>query len=388
MTTERPRWSERTKLVVSLLLLALGVYLLARFSAVIPAFVLALVVAYVISPLVNRLERSLRLPRGLATALAYVLVVAVLVTGMGLLVNPLARQVAVFNLDIQQIFAQVEHLIGRQYTVGTTVIDGMALVRQVEGTLQGLVEPLVGQTVTVLVDVITSLVWLVFIVVVSFYLVKDAAAVNAWLEGIIPPTYRPDFIRLREQINAIWAAFFRGQLLLALVVALLITAVGFLIGLPFALVMGLLAGLLEFLPSLGHGIWLTVASILAFFLGSTWLPLPNWAFLLLVIGLHVVFQQFDLNYLIPRIIGRSVHLPPLVVILGIVAGASLAGVLGIALAAPTIASARVLLRYVYANLFDLEPFPPEEAAPPLPPPTLRWWQRRPAPAEGEADDDS
>jgi predicted PurR-regulated permease PerM len=95
--------------------------------------------------------------------------------------------------------------------------------------------------------------------------------------------------------------------------------------------------------------------------------------MLIVIGLHLIFEQFDLNYLIPRIIGRRVHLPPLVVILGIVAGAVLAGVLGILLAAPTIASARVLGRYVYANLFDLDPFPNTSTSP-LPPPNPRWWQ--------------
>jgi hypothetical protein len=64
-----------------------------------------------------------------------------------------------------------------------------------------------------------------------------------------------------------------------------------------------------------------------------------------------------------------------VVILGIVTGAVLAGVLGILLAAPTIASARVLGRYVYANLFDLEPFT-GHAAPPLPPPNPRWWRKQ------------
>jgi predicted PurR-regulated permease PerM len=137
--------------------------------------------------------------------------------------------------------------------------------------------------------------------------------------------------------------------------------------------MAIFAGLMEFLPSLGHGIWLFVASLLAFFVGSTWLPLPNWIFMLLVIGLHLIFEQFDLNYLIPRIIGRSVHLPPVVVILGIVSGALLAGVLGIFLAAPTIASLRVLGRYIYANLFDLDPFPIASSSP-LPPPNPRWWQ--------------
>ena len=138
--------------------------------------------------------------------------------------------------------------------------------------------------------------------------------------------------------------------------------------------MAVIAGLLEFLPSIGHGIWLVTASLLALFLGSTWMPIPNWAFALLIIGLHIFFQQFDLNYLIPRIIGSRVHLHPLVVILGIVTGALLAGVLGILLAAPTIASARVLGRYIYSNLVDKDPFPTEVAAP-LPPPNPRWWKK-------------
>jgi predicted PurR-regulated permease PerM len=139
--------------------------------------------------------------------------------------------------------------------------------------------------------------------------------------------------------------------------AVIITIVGFVVGLPYALAMGALAGLLEYLPSLGHGIWLFIASLLMFSQGSTWLPLPSWAAMLIVIAIHLVFQQVDLNFLIPRIIGGRVRLQPLVVILGIAAGASLAGVLGIVLAAPTIASARIIGRYLFANLLDQDPFP-------------------------------
>jgi hypothetical protein len=57
-----------------------------------------------------------------------------------------------------------------------------------------------------------------------------------------------------------------------------------------------------------------------------------------------------------------------------VTGALLAGVLGILLAAPTIASMRVLGRYIYANLFDQDPFPGTIASP-LPPPNPRWWRK-------------
>jgi predicted PurR-regulated permease PerM len=144
--------------------------------------------------------------------------------------------------------------------------------------------------------------------------------------------------------------------------------------LPFALGMGIFAGLLEFIPSIGHGIWLVTASVLALTFGSTWLPIPNWVFTLIVIGLHLFYQQFDLNYLMPRIIGRRVQLPPLVIILGIVAGAFLAGVLGILLAAPTIASARVIGRYIYANLLDMDPFPVTMTQPTRPPEPY-WWKR-------------
>ncbi len=98
--------------------------------------------------------------------------------------------------------------------------------------------------------------------------------------------------------------------------------------------------------------------------------------MLIVIGLMLIFEQVDMNYLIPRIVGKRVQLPALVVILGIVAGAILAGVIGIPLAAPTIASLRVIGRYIFANLFDME-WKPVSATQPLPPPRTSWWQHSP-----------
>jgi predicted PurR-regulated permease PerM len=284
----------------------------------------------------------------------------------------LVAQVGGLNVDVQRFIHGVNNLLGQRIYIAGQVFNLDKMFQQAAGALQGVLSPVFGQTLGLAIEVITSLVWVVFIFVVSFYLIKDAAMLHDWMENLVPPQYQTDYIRLRTEIGFIWASFFRGQLTLALVVAILFTVIGLILGLPFSLAMGVFAGLLEFLPSVGHGIWLIIASLLAFFVGSTWMPVPNWVFMLIVIGLHLVYQQFDLNYLIPRIIGRSVHLPPLVVILGIVTGAVLAGVIGILLAAPTIASARVIGRYVYANLFDLDPFPTSVVSP-LPPPNPRWW---------------
>lgn len=356
------------------MLVAFVVYLLARFRIVIPPLILAVILAYVLSPLVNLLQNQLRIHRTIAILLSYLLMIGVMITIPIVIIPILGSQVSVLNLDIQRLITQVESFLGNSTTFLGQNINIDALVERASGSLQNLLEPFVGQTLGLVVDVISSIVWVVFILVVAFYLIKDSAKLKVWFEEHIPPDYREDYVRLLEEINEIWSAFFRGQLILGVVVGTAFTIVGFILGLPFALAMGVFAGFMEFLPSVGHAIWLTVASILAFFIGSTWIPVPNLIFMLIIIGLHLFFEQFDLNYLIPRIIGRRVHLPPLVVILGIVSGAVLAGILGILLAAPTIASARVLGRYVYANLFDLDPFP-QESTSPLPPPNPRWWHR-------------
>jgi len=374
MNSLRPRWSSRTKLAIVFSMGTLCVYLLYRFSEVLAPMILAIILAYVLSPAVSLMEVRFKLRRTLATFLVYLLVMVAIIALLVAIIPSLATQIAGLNLDLQRFLHSIETALDRSYLVAGQVVEVDALYRQLIGSLQGILEPLVGQTLGLAIGVLSSFVWVIFIFVVSFYLVKDGPKLRIWLENIVPPAYRSDYLRIREEINQIWAAFFRGQLVLALVVMLMFTVIGFILGLPFALAMAVFAGLMEFLPSVGHAIWLFVASVLAFFLSSTWLPLPNWAFMLLVIGLHLVFEQFDLNYLIPRIIGRRVHLPPLVVILGIVSGAVLAGVLGILLAAPTIASARVLGRYIYANLFDMEPFP-ESVAPPLPAPNPQWWRR-------------
>jgi len=354
---ERRPWSIASKFLAGVVLLAVSTYLLFRFSLMIPPFILAVILAYVLSPVAGALQRRLRIRRGLATVFTYVILLGLGALLPALFVPSLVQQLSDLNVNVQEIAALVESLLSQDILLGGLRFNLGQLGTPVIEALRALAEPVFGRTLGIAFDVISSFIWAVFIVVVSFYLVKDSARLKNWAKSLPPESLRADAQRLAGEINDVWGAFFRGQLVLALVVAVIITMLSVAIGMPYALAMGVLAGLLEFLPSIGHGIWLFTASVLLFFQGSTWLPIPNWAAMLLVIGLHAVFQQVDLNYLIPRIIGGRVRLHPLVVILGIVAGAAVAGVLGIVLAAPTIASARILGRYTYSRIFDLEPFP-------------------------------
>jgi phosphoglycolate phosphatase len=87
--------------------------------------------------------------------------------------------------------------------------------------------------------------------------------------------------------------------------------------------------------------------------------LSNFWFAILVLAIYLIIQQVESAYLQPRIMGSRLKLHPVVVFTGILLGGMVGGVLGIFLAAPIIATTRVLLGYVYAKLLDQPPFPPE-----------------------------
>jgi predicted PurR-regulated permease PerM len=137
------------------------------------------------------------------------------------------------------------------------------------------------------------------------------------------------------------------------------------IGLPNALLLGLISGIAEFIPNVGAFLAAIPAVLIAFFQNdASWLGRqmsPFW-FAIVVLGLYTLLQQIENLLLVPRVIGRSLNLHPMVVFIGAIAGASIAGILGILLAAPVMATARLIFLYIYQKLNDLPPFPEEVEA--------------------------
>jgi predicted PurR-regulated permease PerM len=349
-------WSTVVKVVVVVFgVLGLGAVVL-RFQDVIAPLVIACLVAYVLIPIINLIAARTRLPRGLVTAAIYLLSFGLVVLAVSLLAPLLLRQALSFQLDFQRIGGYIEALFSEPLHLGNLAVDLAQVYDELIAALSDLVRPLATQTMAVLAGVVSIAIELVFTIIVSFYLIKDGPHMVQWVVRWVPPHLRHDFERLRQELDALWRAFFRGQLLLALTMGMTVGGLMAILGMKNALILGLLAFFLEFLPSIGHGIWLVIAVPLALFQGSLWIPISNLGFALIVLGVHLVLQQVDLNFFIPRIVGRHVRLHPMVVIIGIIGGGLLAGVLGVLLAAPTIASAGVLARYVYCKLLDMDPW--------------------------------
>lgn len=165
-----------------------------------------------------------------------------------------------------------------------------------------------------------------------------------------------EYALLLERLRQTWNAFLLGQLRLAMMVGLIVWLGTLLLGVRGALLLGLLAGVLEVLPGIGPTLATIPAIIIALTQGSTTLPLAKPLFALLVAAFYVAVQQVENAYLVPRVMGQALNLPPLVVMVAVVLGVKIGGLLGAFVAAPCVASLKVLAEYFLAKARGDRPF--------------------------------
>jgi predicted PurR-regulated permease PerM len=361
-----PPWQPSTRLVAAVLLIVLAALLAYALQTALIILMAAVVLAYLLHPLVSRFQRHLHFPRWLAVASVYAVFLALLTAlaaGLGLAVS---QQMEGLVSDLQYLSRLLPELLDQaQEAVLVLGPWSFSISRE---TLQPLLSPLTsaiqpllsgtGQAIGSLVGATASTIGQVVIVlVVGFYLLLDYRMVDRSLVTLTPEPYQEDVQRLTRQTELIWQAFLRGQLGLSLAVGMAVAILLSLLGVRFSLGLGLIAGVLEFVPGFGPLISAALAGLVALFQGENWLGLSPLAFAMLVVGVMSLVQLVENNYLVPRFIGVSLRLHPIVVLVAVVAGASVAGLLGVLIAAPAAATLRLWLGYVYFKVVGLEGWP-------------------------------
>ena len=378
LSNNSPLWSRTTKTIVVVGALLLLAALFLRFRTLIIMLVMAAILAYLLDPLISFIDRRTNIRRGLIIAVVYLVLAAALVGGFFALGVASYQQAA--NL-IEQAPALIENsaaalalLANRTepLTIGPFSLNpDIVPWERLPEELLGMVQPLLTQGGSVVSRFASSTARtvfnLLFIFVLSIYLATDLPRFGGYVKSFAQqPGYREDAEQLMPRLRHVWSAYLRGQIILALVIFLTVWIGLTLLGVQNSLALGLLAGLLEFLPNVGPVISAGVTIIVAFFQPSNYMGLASWQFALVVLALMIVIQQLENHLLVPRIVGGALDLHPIIVIVGLFMGASLAGILGAILAAPIIASLKLFGTYAWRKLFDLPPFPDEE--PPEEPP--------------------
>jgi len=334
-----------------------------RIRGLLPPVILACLLAYLLGPVVERWTR-LRLSRTKATLVTYLLLLVALAVAASILVPMIVQQISSINVDLHAIYESMVRIMSSyqtitifEYTIELSdVWDKLqdSLLQLITGFASRSAQQMLGIAFGLASGFASTFVWLIFTLVVSFWLLKDSNQIGRFFYGLVTPGYRVDAGALLTSIGAVWDSFFRGLLLLSLTVGVMTGVLMWLLGVKNALLLGILAGVLEVVPTIGPIIACIPAVAIAYFQGSTYLPLGNGWFALLVLGVYVLVQQVENNLLAPRIIGGSVRIHPLIVMMGAIAGYAVGGIVGAFLAAPVIGTLKVLGQYTYRKLTEVE----------------------------------
>ncbi|MCC6454884.1 MAG: AI-2E family transporter [Caldilineaceae bacterium] len=353
------RWNNLTKIIVSVTLATLALILLITFRVLITPTIVAFLLAFILSYPVNWIQRSTGWARPIAVTFTYLGLLTVLILMPVLILPRLADLVLSLQSTLERLVEDLRNVsTGPLLSVGPVNFSLDMLFQQAGEFLGNLLVIATGNPLSLARGLTNSLITIVYVLVLGFWLLKDHYKLQRLVMDQIPVDYQEDVRRLGLELGQIWHAFMRGQLTLALVVALLTWVPLVIIGMPNAGALALLAGVLEFLPSIGPAISGTIGTVFALFQGSSWLPANNLTFAIIVSLLYAIIGQLESIYLIPRLVGGQVRLHPALAFVGVIAGTLVFGLLGVLLAMPIMASARTILSYIYRKLFDLDPFEP------------------------------
>ena len=327
--------------IVALFVAIVILFLLRDFLG---AFVLGAAIAFLIQPAVTRLHAA-GVPRLLAISLVFVAIIIIL-AGLVLLIVPLGVS-EVGQLQVQAptlATAAQKSLNGLQpIQVFGIDIDLKGVTATINSHLREYLLGQFGNAVTLGLTALTTVLQLLLMFIVAFLLAIEAPAVRRDLRRFVPSDYRSDFDQIWRQVRKMLYAYVRGQLIIAALIGICSGVACAAIGLPDPIALGLIAGITALIPYFGP----FIGAVPAILVGLSQSP----GTALLIALLYLLISNVILNVVYPKIMGDAVKLPPILVIVALIAGFSWGGILGMFVAVPIAATLRILFDHIYPRLY-------------------------------------
>jgi predicted PurR-regulated permease PerM len=332
--------------LISFLAFVVALWLL---SPILLPFIAGLVLAYFLDPVADALER-MGLPRVAATLVILGLSILLLVLVLLLIVPILGDQIVKFAGDLPTL---MRALLARFNEAAPQWIkDAIAKSgTDVQGSVSDIAGKAAGWTATLVASVWSGGLALVNIIslivvtpIVAFYLLADWDKIVAKVDGWLPRDHADAIRTIAADMDAAMAGFIRGQGTVCLLLGVMYALALSIAGLKFGLVIGLAAGLLSFIPFVGA----LLGGIMAIGVGLVqfW---PDYVSMLVIVGIFVVGQFIEGNFLSPKLVGGSIGLHPVWLMFALFAFGYIFGFVGLLLAVPMAAAAGVLVRFALAQ---------------------------------------
>lgn len=333
------------KLLFYLLVGGLVWLVLDSIAGVLSMLFVSLMLAYVLDPVIDWFEAR-RISRTLAIVILMVgtLVVAggfflwIVPTLVGELSNAGERLSGWLDQDHAGLLAWVQERVG--VDAAELLEQGRARAQEYAPKAMALVGDILQGTLERTASVVGWLLNVVMVPIFVFYFLRDFDLMKEDVVRLLPLQRREGIIQRAKRVDGVVGEWLRGQVKVALILAVLYATGLAIVGVKLGIAIGILAGLLGIVPYLGFAFGFGLALLMT---------LLEWTGFGAPIGVAVVFTVVQLleGYVItPRIVGEKVGLSPVAVIVVLLVGGELMGLLGFMLAVPVAGALKTILAEV------------------------------------------
>ncbi len=333
--------------VATALLIILGFWFAFLLRDLLLVVLAAIVFASAIDPFTKWFVK-IGIPRVLSVVLVYLVAFVSIVSFFYFFLPPLVNEALDFSKSLPQYMEKLHITSGHVTFTEEESVSIMDQLLKLQDVLKASSASVFSAANTFFGGVLSF----VLIMVLSFYIAVQEQGINDFLRLVTPSKHHGYILDLWTRAQKKIGRWLQGQLLLSLLVGVLVYIGLLFFDVKYALLLGIVAAVLELIPVFGSILAAIPAVILAFIDSGTTLAL-------VVIVLYTVINQVQGNLIYPLVVQKVLGVPPLVIILAIIAGAQLAGFLGILIAVPVAAAVQEWVRDVEKGKLSLQ-YPVEE----------------------------
>ena len=325
--------------VFTTLLIIAGVYLFWLLRDLALLVLTAIIIASAIEPGIAFFIRY-KVPRFISALLLYALVFGAVFAILFFFFPPIIADAANFLSAMPKYLDTIN--ITTPLTDITSSVSEVSSQSQTQSyvqtlvSLQSLFTSSSGSVLQLLITFFGGIFSLVLVIVLSFYFALQDTGVDDFIRLVMPVKYEEYYVDLWKRSQKKIGLWMQGQILLSVIVGILVYLGLLIIGVPYALLLAVFTAMVEIIPIFGSILSGVVAVIVGYADGGV-------AIAAIVAGLYIVVNQFESNLIYPLIVKKIVGIPPLLVIVALIAGYTLAGFLGAILSVPVSA---VLLEFI------------------------------------------
>ncbi len=336
--------SDSIKKIMKFLLVLAAVVLIFVLMPYIESVIMGLgisfIIAYLLSPPVDWLENH-GMNRTLAVVLIFLLLFGGVALGIKFLIPTIAQEaksIAQFiqNENPDSIIEKLQTIFSERFPA----LKKPEVAQSISIKLHNLFKALTLKSLNILVSFLSSFIMIITIPFITFFFLKDGRNIKKAVIQLVPNRYFEMSLNLIHKSNDKLGSYIRGQLVVALVIGILSIIAMFVLNIPYFFVIGVVAGLANMIPYFGPWVGALPGIVVGF------METGSIGTVISVIIAFAVVQLLDNIFVSPIIVSKSVDIHPLLVIIILLVGSSIAGILGMLFAIPVFAVIQVVIKEI------------------------------------------